>query len=159
MERLEDFAQSYSQAPWRKQLQLIGLFSLVLVVIALVASIYLNVSARAAEVGRNIQDMQREIDDLQLEIEDLQSQLAYLKSSQVMDDRINDLGFRTVQSDQIVYISIPGYTEQPILSMAPNQVSSLTTAPVLPAEYTESLFAWLERKMAAVSIALIEVQP
>ena len=72
MDRLEDFAQAYSQAPWRKQLQIIGLFSLILVFGALVAGIYLNVSARAATAGRDIQSKQEEIEALDLEIEDLQ---------------------------------------------------------------------------------------
>ena len=52
MNHLENLAQSYSQAPWRKQLQLIGLFSLFLVSVALVAGIYLSRKehAKAAEL-------------------------------------------------------------------------------------------------------------
>jgi len=38
---MDKFTQSYSQAPWRKQLQFIGLFSLILVFVALVAPLAL----------------------------------------------------------------------------------------------------------------------
>ncbi|MGB2910232.1 MAG: hypothetical protein WBB55_06595, partial [Anaerolineales bacterium] len=61
-------------------MQFIGLFSLFLVFIALVAGIYLNVSARTAKVGRDIQYMKKQIETLDREIEDKQSQLAYLLS-------------------------------------------------------------------------------
>ncbi len=46
MERVYGLTQAYSQAPWRKQLQLIGIFLVVLVFFALVAGIYLSVTAR-----------------------------------------------------------------------------------------------------------------
>ena len=37
MERVERYSQAYSQAPWRKQVQLLGLFLLIVVFMALVA--------------------------------------------------------------------------------------------------------------------------
>ena len=57
----ENIVQAYRQSPWRIQLQVVGLFLLLLVMIALVAGIYLNVTARAATIGRRIQEMQFEI--------------------------------------------------------------------------------------------------
>jgi cell division protein FtsL len=110
MNHLESFAETYAQAPWRRQLQLIGLFSLVLVSIALVAGIYLNVSAKASAVGRDIQSMQREIEILDRDIEDLQSQLAIVLSYSDMEARALKLGFAPVPAEQTVYLNIPGYT-------------------------------------------------
>jgi hypothetical protein len=55
MDRVQSLTQAYSQAPWRKQMQIIGLFLLVLVLTALVG-IYLSVTARAAAVGRDLID-------------------------------------------------------------------------------------------------------
>lgn len=49
--------QAYEQTPWRRQIQAIGIFMLVVVVVALVAGINLIVTSRAATYGREIQDM------------------------------------------------------------------------------------------------------
>ena len=58
MDNIQQFTQAYTQAPWRKQLHMIGTILLALVSAAIVAGIYLNVTARAAAEGREIQDMQ-----------------------------------------------------------------------------------------------------
>ena len=58
MENIHQLTQAYSQAPWRKQMYMIGVILLVLVSAAIIAGIYLNVTARAAAVGRQIQEMQ-----------------------------------------------------------------------------------------------------
>lgn len=147
MDKLEGFAQSYAQAPWRKQLQIIGLFSLGLVALALVAGIYLTVSARAAAVGRDIQEKQRSITIIDREIEDLQAQLALILSSAEMEARANKLGFEPLAPDQIVYLDIPGLAERPTAELAPASQRSAPPAPGMPPEYTESLFTWLRRSV------------
>ena len=159
MNRLEDFAQTYSQAPWRKQLQIIGLFSLALVFIALVAGIYLNVSARAAAVGRDIQSKQEQIEILDLEIEDLQSQLALILSWPAMDERAQAMGFQLVSPDDVLYLPVQGYVERQPAVLAPNTERAIVDAPMLPPEYTESLFEWLGRQVASYSLFPAEVQP
>jgi cell division protein FtsL len=158
MNHLESFAQTYAQAPWRRQLQLIGLFSLVLVSIALVAGIYLNVSAKASAVGRDIQSMQREIEVLDREIEDLQSRLAIVLSYSEMEARALKLGFAPVPAEQTVYLNIPGYTARPSVTLAPNTQRTLPSAPVMPAQYTESLFDWARRNLGSFSFSLSEVR-
>ena len=57
----QNLTQAYRLTPWRSQLQIIGMFLLILVMIALVAGIYLNVTARAATIGRQIQNLHEEI--------------------------------------------------------------------------------------------------
>jgi len=51
--------QAYKQAPWRVQLQWIGLFLLGLVLVAGITGLYLNISAQAATAGRKIQSLSR----------------------------------------------------------------------------------------------------
>jgi hypothetical protein len=160
MDRLENLAQSYSQAPWRKQLQIIGLFSLVLVFVALISGIYLNVSARAARAGRQIQEMQREIEALGLDIEDRESQLAMILSSSSMEARAREMGFELVETDEIVYLSVPGYVERQSVILAPNSERVIASAPVTPAEYTESLFTWFRRQAGRLALLRAsKVQP
>lgn len=158
MNHLETLAQTYAQAPWRKQLQLVGLFSLILVSIALIAGIYLNVSAKAAAVGRDIQSMQQEIEALDREIEDLQSQLAMILSYSEMQARAQKLGFAPLPPEQTVYLLIPGYTARSPVVLAPNAQRKLVSAPVLPEQYTESLFDWARRRLGSISSALTEVR-
>lgn len=158
MNHLESFAQTYAQAPWRRQLQIIGLFSLVLVSIALVAGIYLNVSAKAAAVGRDIQAKQTEIETLDREIEDLQSQLATVLSSTEMEARALKMGFAPIPTEQTVYLMIPGYAARQPVVLAPNSQRTLVSASVLPEQYTESLFDWARRRLSSIPLSLSEVR-
>ena len=64
MYRVENITQAYSQAPWRKQLQWIGLFMLAMIMVAMVAGIYLSVSAQATTAGREVQIMDADMDEL-----------------------------------------------------------------------------------------------
>ncbi|MFM8322738.1 MAG: hypothetical protein ACKOC5_17640 [Chloroflexota bacterium] len=160
MDKLESFAQTYSQAPWRKQLLLIGGFSLVLVAIAVVAGIYLTVSARATEAGRSIQVNRHDIADMEREVEDLQSQMAVILSAQQMESRARSLGFQPVDPEQIVYLNIPGYNARQPAQLAPATQRSVPAARVIPAEYTESIFTWLRRQVNTSYAALLaEVKP
>jgi cell division protein FtsL len=159
MNHLENLAQTYAQAPWRRQLQIIGLFLLVLVSIALVAGIYLNVSTKAGAVGRDIQRMQGEIEDLDREIEDLQSHLATILSSSEMEARALKMGFAPRPAEQTVYLNIPGYVGRQPLVLAPNSSRTIVGATVLPPQYTESLFEWARRRLSNLpSLLLAEVR-
>src|SRR5512136_2085308 len=97
MTRTNKTTHAYLQAPWRKQTYMIGVILLLLVCVAIIAGIYLNVTARAAAVGREIQEMQVRvygyhyltggagdssvpIEELEQQIANLNSQLAYLTS-------------------------------------------------------------------------------
>src|SRR5512135_2014663 len=108
MENINRLTHAYSQAPWRKQTYMIGVILLLLVCTAIVAGIYLNVTARAAAVGRQIQEMQVRvygyhyltndagenyvpIEELEQKIASLTSELAYLTSYKVMMSRVNNL--------------------------------------------------------------------
>ncbi len=55
MNNVTQIVQKVRQAPWRVQRQWIGLFLLGLVLVAMVAGIYLNVTVRATLAGREIQ--------------------------------------------------------------------------------------------------------
>ena len=159
VERLTKFAHNYSQAPWRKQWQFIGLFSLALVLIAMVASIYLNISAQAATVGRNIQYLQWRLDITEEEIEDLQADVALLLSAEEMVTRTEDDGFVPLDSEQFVYLTIPGYVGRQPAVMAPNSNRTNSGASQLPVEYTETLFDYLRRNVQWFSLPNLEKLP
>jgi hypothetical protein len=93
-------------------------------------------------------------------IEDLQTQLAYLTSNTVIEERAAELGFQLANSDQMIYVEVPGYIrpEQARLGVSPGK--ALPSEPVLAPEYTQSLFDWLrERVFEPAAPLLVEVNP
>lgn len=159
MENFRDLTQVYSQAPWRKQLKFIGLFLLLVVFVALIAGVYLDVTARAATMGREILIMQEEIDSLEITIADLETQLAFITSSSNMESRAQTLGFQSVQKDQAMFLIVPGYVTRVDSNMAP-PLESLTTVPAsLPPDFTESLFDWLGKNILPPVDRVLEVKP
>jgi cell division protein FtsL len=157
MDQLSGFAQQYIQAPWRKQLQIIGMFALVLVLVALVALLYLNISARATRVGREIQFMQDDIEGLDLEIEDMYSNLSMILSAEEMEKRAIKQDFVPLGSDDVLYLKVSGYVERHAVVLAPISDRSVQSASVKPVEYTESLLDWLERRFQKYYMPLAEV--
>lgn len=137
------YQQAYKLAPWRVQLQMIGVFSMMVVLVALIAGVYLNVTARGATIGREIQQMEAEILRLQRDNADLETQLALLTSIATMERRARDLGFQPVDPEKVVYIQVAGYAgkQTVILAPPPEPVAAYNTT--LPPEFTQTLFDWL----------------
>jgi hypothetical protein len=158
MDQLENITRAYSQAPWRKQWQVFGLVSLALVLIAMIAGVYLNISSQAAAVGREIQSIQATSIALDGENEDLQSQLALVLSSSEMKTRANSLGFVPVPPDQIIYLNAPGYEERQIITLAPSDTRNVVGARYMPPEYTESIFEWVVERAIKWYSTIYEVQ-
>jgi cell division protein FtsB len=160
MYKVQGITQAYSQAPWRKQLQWIGLFMLVLILVAMVAGIYLSVSAQASTAGREIQIMYGEMEDIRRSIEDSESQLAFLNSNAVMEERAEELGFSQVESDDIFYILVPKYINPGQVVLADPPGATMPTVPTISPEYTESLVEWLSDRILYPASSLVqEVEP
>jgi len=159
MQRLERFTQAYPQAPWRGQLQIIGLFLVVIVLLGLVAGVYLSVSARSTAIGRDIQGLQRQIRLLEQENETLKSVLADLSASRRLEVRSAEIGFVPMQVEDAIYVRVPGYSGRPPITLASERKEPVVSASVLPDEYTESLFDWLYRQLSPYILPLFEVQP
>jgi hypothetical protein len=149
LKRSKEFIQAYQQAPWRRQMQIIGLIAAGLVAVSLVAALYLNITARSATAGRMVQQLQGENTDLEQKIEDLETQLAFITSVETMQQRAADLGFSPVSPNAISYIGVPEYTGRPSgAQLAPRAGSQFSAAARLPEEYTFSLFDWLGMLLA-----------
>lgn len=159
MDNVQRFTHAYSQAPWRKQLQLIGLFMLAVIVVALVAGIYLNVTARTATIGRNIQSLRFNIREQELEIADLESQLALLTSNREMQSRAEELGFSQVDSDDIFFMVVPGYSGRQAVRIANQEIRPLPQTKTLSSDYTQSLFDWVRERVFEPAAPLSEARP
>jgi len=127
----------------------LALFVAAVAVLGMVAGLYLNVTASAAIVGREIQALEAQIAAQQRVNADLQTNIAVQLSHTVLHQRALALGYQPVSREDLEYIVVPGYY--------PNQGLELVT-PVLEVdplaaspEYTESLFDWFARQIQSAS--------
>jgi len=146
MDTINPFNHAYSQAPWRIQRQWVSVFLLLVLGFAMIASLYLMVTSRAAIVGREIQDLRLEIITTEQANADLQTELARLTSMNEVETRAYELGFRPIEPDELEYLYVPGYSapQGAILASAPELQPS---APSIPPEYTQSLLDWLDESL------------
>lgn len=137
---------AYKQAPWRVQRQYVGAFLLVVIGLAMVAALYLQVTARAAATGREIQEMRIEITTTQRLNADLETQLANLTSSAEMQRRALELGYRPVQPGELDYVMVSGFvTPEPAILRAAEDAGFFPQA--LPEVYTQSLLEWFDERI------------
>ena len=137
---------AYRVAPWRVQRQWLGNALLVVVVLAMVAALYLNVTSRTAIAGREIQDLTDSIAVSQQVSSDLQTQLAGLTSAASMEKRARAMGFRPVESIELEYLVVPGYVAHQAVDLSssvPPQLNALT----IPPEYNQSLLDWMDERL------------
>jgi hypothetical protein len=153
MENVTQIVQHVRQAHWRVQRQWIGLFLLGLVAVSMVAGIYLNITVRATLAGREILSLQNDMIDRQRENSDQETILAGLTSMESMQSRAEAMGFAPVDPKNITYVVVPGYTPKTAVDMSHPGADSQEKShkPVLLPDYTESLFDWITRTLAASS--------
>jgi cell division protein FtsL len=140
------------------QFQWIGIFLLILVIIAAIAGVYLSVSERAATTGRQIQSLEEKITLLEIENNDLASQLASIKSIKNMQARVEDLDMIQFDPQQALYLEIPGYVPKEAAVLAPAARIEGRETPVLLPEFTASLWDWFLGRLSQPQNSN-EVQP
>ncbi len=136
----QSVVQAYRQAPWRNQLKWIATFLLGVIVIALVAGLYLSISAQAVAMGLEIHEKNQEKVVIEQDIADLRTKLGDLTAGPAMLERAKALGFEPVNPGDITYILVPGYTGRQTASLAPRtapteNIMEKATNP----EYTRSM--------------------
>ena len=137
---------AYKQAPWRVQRQWISAFLLIVLSISMVAALYLDVTARAALTGRDIQNLSADIITTQQSNADLETRIATLTSHDAMASRALALNYQPVQTNQVQFIVVPGY----IIPQPANLISApllQPSAPTIRPEYTQSLLDWFDQRL------------
>jgi hypothetical protein len=135
--------QAYKMVPWRSQLQWIGLVSLAIVAIGLMAWLYLAITAKSSIAGREIQDYQSEKSRADQSIASMQTDLAEITSSVAMAKRAKTLGFKAVSPESFDYMIIPGYGGKPSAQLAPETTSIKVEPEVITSDFTQSLWDWV----------------
>ncbi|MBG0787696.1 MAG: hypothetical protein H0S79_21615 [Anaerolineaceae bacterium] len=134
--------QAYKQAPWRTQMQWIGLFLLALVLVATIAGLYLSVNAQAAAAGRSVQGLESDIENMTNEISDLMTKLAKAQSSEKMMTRAEELGFHMLDPETAIYVEVPGLDPDAGVVLAPPRSNTIIQTPLIQDSYTSSLWDW-----------------
>ena len=176
MKKEKQLTHAYSQAPWRRQTYLIGVILLFLVCAAIIAGIYLNVTARAAAVGRQIQEMQVRvygyhyltgdagenyvpIEELEQKIANLNSELAHQTSYSVMRERLHAIDLIPMDAYSSVYLDVPGYIARQTTSLAPPPQPVVVNASGIDPAFKESLFEWVIGQVRKTAQLINGVQP
>ena len=154
---------AYDLAPWRQQTRVVALVMLALVVAAVLAAFYLDVSAKTARLGRMIQEMQLNLggpksvtarplpvevtpmEELQMQIAGLRVKLALLQSEENILERAARMDFKPVEEENIVYIRVPGYQERRSVQLAPPNAPQVAPASAAQPLYRDSLQDALQR--------------
>lgn len=137
---------AYKQAPWRVQRQWVGAFLLFVIGAAMVAALYLDVTARTAVAGREIQELRFEITAIQRTNADLETTLARLTSTAEMQRRAIALGYRPVTPGELDYVAVPGFVApEPAILLVAKDVTVPEES--LPMEYSESLLEWFDERI------------
>ncbi len=153
MNRAQRLIQAYANTPWRRDLQLIGLFSALVVVVALVATVYVWVSSQAGTYGRQVQEIQATSQATEQRIEDLRAELADITSQENMTARAEAAGYVEVDRSKVIYLVVPGYPGRETLQISPaNPEDAADRHPQLPAEYTMSLVDWFNQLIYQLSL-------
>lgn len=152
IKRAQRFFQAYATTPWRRQLQVIGLFSAFVIVVALVASAYLWVSSLASTYGRQIQEIQATASLVEENIEDLNVRLSELTTTERMRALAEERGYRHLTSGSLEYLLVPGYPEdQPLVLSRIALSTPAVTRTELPPEFTQSLIDWVRQMLFQLS--------
>jgi hypothetical protein len=151
--------QAFRQAPWRVQLQYIGLFLLLVVCVLLVAGIYLSISGQAAAAGLAYYSNDQKRQDLEREIADRKARLALMTSASVMEARAKELGFERIDPANAIYLEVPGYTGKSAAVLAPPPGVTTTQEPAIQSIYHQSLWDWLFRGINQLSSSVAGANP
>lgn len=150
-QRITRLVQAYRQAPWRTQRLWIIFFLLATVAIGMVAGLYLNVTARAALAGREVQNLETSIAMNQRLNSDLETQIASQLSTENMARRAEALGYEPAAAENLEYVVVSGYFPPQAATLASGASDSPQAAAVDPL-YTQSLLDWLGEKIGATAL-------
>lgn len=133
---------AYQQAPWRRQLQSVGMSLMPIIAIVVVVAIYLVISAEAAAAGIETMYLHYDEEEVLRIIANLRTQLAWKTSYKEMQKRAEKAGYQPAPLEAVHYLQIPGYQAQTPVLLAPPPGSSNQLGPLVNEYYQQSLWDW-----------------
>jgi len=153
MNRAQKIIEAYRNTPWRKQIQMLGLFAVFGIVAALVMIVYIWVTSMAGTYGLQVQEYQATARALEQEIEDKKAKLASLEVTENLTERAVEAGFQMADMNRIRYLKVEGYYGPEPFQLAPRTPGFQQSQNVqLPPEYTTSLIEWMRQMIFELSL-------
>ena len=97
------------QLSWLTEAQAAIGWAIVLVLAALLGTIYLRQASQTASVGRRVQTLQIELESIKRESTEIEQKIAEAQSLERLQAEAIRLGFTTANPDDIEYIIVPDY--------------------------------------------------
>jgi len=142
----------YQNYHLRFQKEWVTIFLAGLVILVIIAGLSLNISARRAITGREIQSLQENITTNERVNSDLRTNIAELLSSKSLQQRAEADGFVPVENTDLNYLAVPGYFSNQGVNLASQAPQADDNE--IPAEYSESLFTWIAHQLETASLPL-----
>jgi hypothetical protein len=127
--------RAFRQAPWRKQMQTVAVWSIALLIVAVLGGLYLAVASHAGTAGRDLQQLELKKAELIQANNELRAQLAELRSVTRLNNRARELGYLPAIPEQLEFLAVRNYPA------AAEAAPSVQVAK--PAATTASLGDWL----------------
>ncbi|MBL8094010.1 MAG: hypothetical protein JNL73_07545 [Anaerolineales bacterium] len=105
--------RAFRQAPWRIQTQTLAWLSILILGTLVVGGLYLAVASRAGNAGRDLQAYETAKTELVRENDRLRAQLADLRNMDRMAARALGMGFVPATPEQVHYIEVANYPQEP----------------------------------------------
>ena len=109
-----------NKVTWLGETQAALGWAVILVLAAVVGTLYLSQASRLATTGRSVQQMQFRLEELRRENSVLERQIAEAQVLDDLEDRASSLGFVRAQPDDMDYIIIEDYPTESMASPAPS---------------------------------------
>ena len=151
--------QAYSNTPRRKQIQILGSFFLVLLILVVLLVSYLIVSSRVVSLGRDIQKAKNEIDEMEYENVSLQNEIASSATISEMEAAARAQGFHPAAPSEIFYVAVPGFERSRSVPVPSREEPQAAVINVNIPEYHQTLLEWAIQETIVFSDAFEGLEP
>ncbi|MFQ5398128.1 MAG: hypothetical protein ACE5E7_00865 [Anaerolineae bacterium] len=132
---------------WLDEAQVALGWGVILILAALLGTIYLRQTSHIAAVGRRVQQLQYDLNTLKRENAALEQQIAEAQAIDRLHEEIKKLGFISPRPEDIEYIVVPNY---PVAEEAPepHPTNPPSEAPAVPETMREALWLTLQSSIS-----------
>ncbi len=123
-------------------------WGVILVLAALLGTIYVNQASRIASVGRQVQILQNELTELKRQNNDLERDIAAAQALDRLQSEANRLGFVEADPSDIEYIIVPDYPVGLIETDPLEILPTVTAVPPPAATVREALWLYLSGRFS-----------
>lgn len=142
---------AYRLAPWRKQVKMILTIIFTALFAAVIAMVYLSISADMTDVKLKIQVLQEDRNALARDIADLITEEGILTSYARMEERAKEAGFYEIDfanEDIYSYVVMDGYSGVGMTPETSVKIPQAMSEGLIKPEYSQSLQQWLSERIA-----------